>query len=159
VPIADPALYYSVHETDTESPLYPPNDVASDTDAELRLGHRIMEGIAISVFQKYRVPCAWCSLMLPILLSPSFQRRLFASQDLSQCLPRARSKASSKTAAYVNGVSLTLANDRHIAASFQKIPCIPSHNYLRNFTCLHYSRKLGDRFWFIWKRCILLQFC
>jgi hypothetical protein len=113
-----------------------------------------MEGIAISLFQKYRVPCALGSLLLPTLLSPTYQRMVFSSQDLSQYLPRARPG----TAAYVNSFTLLFANERLIAALFQKIPCIPLHNYPRNFTCLHFSKKLGDRFWFIWKKHILPQF-
>jgi hypothetical protein len=96
MPIADPALYYPVRD-DGSDPL---NDVARDTDAELSLGQKIMEGIVLSLFQKYRVPCPWCSHLLPVLLSAKFQRKIFLSQNLTQYLPRARPKSAAYVTAF-----------------------------------------------------------
>ena len=51
MPIADLALYYPVRDDGSDSL----NDVARDTEAELSLRQKIMEGIVFSLFQKYRV--------------------------------------------------------------------------------------------------------
>jgi hypothetical protein len=93
-PIADPALYYSVGHKSASSGLN--NVVDLDIRAELNIGEKIMEGIAMSLFRKYRIPCPWCDLLLPALLSSQSQRKMFSK--LAQHLPRARPKK----AAFVN---------------------------------------------------------
>jgi hypothetical protein len=99
-PIADPALYYPVVHNSTSSGLH--HVVGLDTRAELDIGKKIMEEIAMSLFRKYRIPCPWCDLLLRALLSSQSQQKMFSK--LAQHLPQAQLYK----AAFVNTFQLSI---------------------------------------------------
>jgi hypothetical protein len=71
-PVADPSLCY-VHPKDDEAEV-PWSEWLKFVDSVhmSKLGIKnTVERIAVSLFQKYQIPVPWCSLLLPVLVTPS----------------------------------------------------------------------------------------
>jgi hypothetical protein len=89
-PIADPSLSYSIRDNEADDVPESRRLHYENLKRDKSEGKQIIEGIAVSLFQKYHIPCPWCSLLMTVLLSLSFQSKIVSSQNLAQYLPQGK---------------------------------------------------------------------